>query len=285
MLKQWLNKQASDPIGICFSDEEVSLIELGDAFKVKLANTWYGDGLVELGKYVSTHGLTHRPCVAVIANAHYQCHLIEKPNVAANEMRAAIQWRLSDLMESNVDNLAFDYFEVASAKDAYLYVVTIEKNKLEQIISVMTGAKLKPVRIEIAECALAQLYCEAHTKVTLPKVIIHQVHDKIHCQIIKGTDVLFVRQVEMPATDDVNQLCHELALIIQRSLDYCTSNLMDLSNALILLEPNEVFESTKSKLQDILGLQVESLYKLSVVQLAEPSYALLAASGALARRP
>jgi MSHA biogenesis protein MshI len=71
-------------------------------------------GLEILGKEATVTG----PCTALLSAGDYQILTLDAPNVPKEELKAAIRWRLKDMLDFHVDDAAIDVLEVPGDKDA-----------------------------------------------------------------------------------------------------------------------------------------------------------------------
>ena len=70
-----------------------------------------------LAREVKRLGLDNTRTNFVLHHTDYKLFLVEAPKVEPHEMEAAVKWKIKDLVESNVDELAVTLFPVP--EDAY----------------------------------------------------------------------------------------------------------------------------------------------------------------------
>jgi len=61
---------------------------------------------------VKQHHLTGATCVSVLEHGGYQLLQVEAPDVDPLELKAAIRWRIKDLIDFHVDDAVIDVFEM-----------------------------------------------------------------------------------------------------------------------------------------------------------------------------
>ncbi|MDB5825701.1 MAG: agglutinin biosis protein MshI [Herminiimonas sp.] len=71
-------------------------------------------GLEKLAKEAEAAG----PCTALLNAGDYQILTLDAPNVPKEELKAAIRWRLKDMLEFHVDDAAIDVLDIPGDKDA-----------------------------------------------------------------------------------------------------------------------------------------------------------------------
>ena len=69
-----------------------------------------------LQKLVKSHRLDRSACTSVMEMHEYNLLLVEAPDVPPAELRAAIRWRIKDLIDFHVDDAVVDVFEVPTQK-------------------------------------------------------------------------------------------------------------------------------------------------------------------------
>jgi MSHA biogenesis protein MshI len=88
--------------------------------------------------------------------AEYQILLVEPPKVPADELKAAIRWKIKDLLEYHVDDATVDVFEVRSEGDAAakaMYAVATPNQVVQKRIELFEQARVPLRVIDIPEMA------------------------------------------------------------------------------------------------------------------------------------
>ena len=113
-----------------------------------------------LAKLVKDMDLEDKQCSFVLNRKDYNLHLVEAPEVEANELRSAVRWKIKDLLDMKVEDAAIDVFQVPA--DAYrgrdmVYVVAALKSKIRSIVDMVTDSGLELAVIDIPELAMLNL--------------------------------------------------------------------------------------------------------------------------------
>jgi MSHA biogenesis protein MshI len=114
-----------------------------------------------LARQVRAHGLENTPANFVLDPSDYKLFLVEPPRVEAQEMESAIKWKIKDLVDSPVNELAVTLFPVPD--DAYrgqndmVYVVAARKSRIKQIVNLVVNAGLALESIDIPELVLMNI--------------------------------------------------------------------------------------------------------------------------------
>lgn len=98
------------------------------------------------------------PTVSLLDPNGYRLLLVEAPDVPADELRAAVRWRIKDLIDFHIDDAVIDVFEMPAhargGPNRMMYAVTARAELVRQQISLVEGAGLKLGVIDIPELAL-----------------------------------------------------------------------------------------------------------------------------------
>jgi MSHA biogenesis protein MshI len=172
------------------------------------------------------------PICAVIGNDDYQIVQVEAPDVLPAEMRAAIRWRLRDVINFEVDEAVVDVFEtpdpVRRTQGKMLFAVAARDASIQRISAVIRAAAKGFDSIDIPELCLRNL------SALLPQdhkgVAMLALNDRFAQLVITRQGVMYLtRRIDTGrfGHDGRNGLAIDaaaLALEIQRSLDYYESH-------------------------------------------------------------
>ena len=105
-------------------------------------------------------------CAALLRPGEYQLLLVEAPTVPKDELKAAIRWRIKDMIDYHVDDATVDVLEIpqqeaASGRNRLMYAVSAPNDLIESTIRQCENAKIPLSVIDIPEMAqrnVAALY-------------------------------------------------------------------------------------------------------------------------------
>lgn len=107
------------------------------------------------------YGLDGFICVTVMDLGSYNLLLVEAPDVQPAELRAAIRWRIKDLIDFHVDDAVIDVFEVpnqkAAGSNSMMYAVVARTSAVKQRIDRLLKAEINLDIVDIPELALRNL--------------------------------------------------------------------------------------------------------------------------------
>lgn len=119
-----------------------------------------------LQRSTKERGLSRLTITTLLEPADYQILIVEPPQVPAEELRAAIRWKIKDLIEYHIDDATIDVFEVRDKKETQgqakaMYAVATPNEIVQKRIGLFEEAKL-PLRVvdipEMAQRNIAALF-------------------------------------------------------------------------------------------------------------------------------
>ncbi len=101
------------------------------------------------------------PTISVLDPAGYRLLPIEAPDVPADELRAAVRWRVKDLIDFHVDDAVIDVFEMPrqsrGGPHRMLYAVTARADVVKREIDRIENAGLELEVVDIPELSLRNI--------------------------------------------------------------------------------------------------------------------------------
>ena len=172
------------------------------------------------------------PTCAVIGGDDYQIVQVEAPDVLPSEMRAAIRWRLRDVINFSVDEAAVDVFEIPDpvrrTQGKMLFAVAARDAAVARISSTLRSTAKGFDSIDVPELCLRNL------SALLPQdhkgVAMLALNDRFAQLVITRQGVMYLsRRIDTgrfgaDSRNDTPIDAGALALEIQRSLDYYESH-------------------------------------------------------------
>jgi MSHA biogenesis protein MshI len=212
-------------------------------------------------------GLEQMRCNFVLAPDDYSLLLVEAPNVEPSELAAAAKWKIKDMIDRPLDQLAVTVFPIPN--DAYrshremLYVVAADRKKIQQVADMVTSAGLKLESIDIPELAmrnLTMLFADDSTGLATMDLR----HDGSLLNLSKNGAIYLTRHLSTPVGDEIlssyewDSVKDRLVLEIQRSLDYYESQMGQGHINRVLVAPRKQdSEALRAQLDQAMGLKVE----------------------------
>src|SRR2546430_1339270 len=167
VLLGWLNKstQSSGLLAVAIEPEAIKFAQGRAAKRDRpLATRWWSipcspsEQADSLQRETKEQGLARFMCTTLLEPADYQILLVEPPKVPADELKAAIRWRIKDLLEYHIDDATVDVFEVRAEGDTKgsaraMYAVATPNEVVQKRIALFQDARVPLKVIDIPEMA------------------------------------------------------------------------------------------------------------------------------------
>ncbi len=148
--KQWL--------GINLSALAPSAVMFGPVGMTACINFTQEEGIDALESWLKTNAQQDMPVVLVLDTEDYELLLAEAPNVPDDELSAAIEFRIGDLLSQPVEETAIQTMRLP--EDAYrgrmsmTHVVAVANEKIKHWVAWAVGLKLRVETITVPEMSL-----------------------------------------------------------------------------------------------------------------------------------
>lgn len=305
MLTQWLRKKDADlNTAVCVEPGGVSFAEVRWAhgrprlvacdFRPTLASD-ANAALQQAAKRAGAHD-----CATVMPLGSYSLLLIEAPEVPAPELRAAVRWRIRELIDFHIDDAVLDVFDAPASGargQTHLYVVVSRNSEVKALADRLQDAGIKLGVIDIPELALRNLAAR------LPEdeqgvALLYFGEQRGVIALCRNQTLYLARTLEMgrarlreaAADGHTEALFDSLALEMQRSLDYYDRHFQQAPIGQLVIAPlGEPLPGLVDSLRGSIGLNVRMLELAEIVDGAEKvtpeqAGACLLALGAALRR-
>ena len=115
----------------------------------------------EIARLARSERLDNQACVTTLEVGNYSLLLVEAPDVPASELRAAIRWRVKDLIDFHIDDAVIDVFDVPNQRmsggNKMMYAVVTKASIVRRQVDLLTVAGLNLEVIDIPELALRNI--------------------------------------------------------------------------------------------------------------------------------
>lgn len=120
------------------------------------------DAAVALEGLVSELGIEHGRSVIVMQPETHSLLLIEAPDVQPAELKAAVRWRIKDLIDFHIDDAVIDVFEIpeqgaAPGKARLMYAVAAKASTIHGQVKTLEKTSLNLEIIDIPELAIRNI--------------------------------------------------------------------------------------------------------------------------------
>lgn len=222
---------SSDQLAVAHMGERDGAPYLIDFEKVALQSE--RDVAKALPNIVKSMGIEGKQCSYVLNRKDYNLHLVEAPEVEISELRAAVRWKIKDLLDMKVEDAAIDVFQVP--EDAYrgremVYVVAALNSKIKSIVNTVTESGLELAVIDIPELAMKNL-SNSFVDDAGGTAFLDLRRNGSTMNITRNGELYLSRRINTQLDPDVmassewESVKDRLSLEIQRSLDYYESQM------------------------------------------------------------
>ena len=210
--------------------------------------------------------LEKAPCSALLDSSDYQLLMVEAPEVPSSELKAAIRWRIRDLIDFHIDDAVLDVFDTppsgARGVQEHLYTVVTRSALVKEKVDMLQNAGAPLEIIDIPELALrniaARLAQDAGGQATLyftaEQGLITLTRDAT-LYLARSFDIGYQHLRETP------DLVDRLALELQRSMDYYDRHFQQAPISAITLcpTPDPLPSTIADQLNQQTGIEVHEL--------------------------
>lgn len=170
----WFSKKNTQPgwMAISTDTDAIRLVHIGRPAQGKPRVDRWGivkrneKGGAELQQAAQEYELGRYRCATLLHPAEYQLLMVDAPNVPREELKAAIRWRVKDLLDYHIDDAIMDVLDIPVDKDApgkshYMYAVAAKNAIVQGQVAQFERAKIALQVIDIPETAqrnIAELY-------------------------------------------------------------------------------------------------------------------------------
>ncbi|MBI3898099.1 MAG: pilus assembly protein PilM [Gammaproteobacteria bacterium] len=249
-----------------------------------------------LARIAADHGLKHARCTTVLDPAEYTLLLTEAPDVPPDELRHALRWRVKDLIDFHVDDATIDVFDVTTpnspSKTRPMYVVAARNAAIQSRVNLCDNAGIGLDVIDIPELAQRNLASILPEDVRGVVLLVLTARSGL-ITITRQGEIFLSRRLELGVealrvADDPAPYFDQIALEIQRSLDYFDSHFRQAHVDQVVLSPSASdLPALVAHLNQNLSIKANVMNLADVVQY-DPAYteqlgdrALLALGAAL----
>ena len=254
------------------TDGELPVVEFAEE------REWDPQEPKSLERVAREFGARRYRCTTLLRPQEYQILLVEAPAVRAEELRAAVRWRVKDMLDFRLDDATIDVLDVpqpaASAQRARsVYAVAARNATIRATIDRFETAGFPLQVIDIPETAQrnigARLESEQRAVITLSfdayggLVTVNHGGELYLSRRLEITDAQLADALEEARA----RLFDRVLLEVQRSLDHCERSYSFFSLGRLLLSPPGDQAGLRDHLAANLYLPVESLMLEEVVRL------------------
>ena len=253
-----------DLIGISIEEHNIAMVhlhgnEIGNLVVKVHSSVQSGDAATQkkaLLHFVEKHQLQGFPCCCVLASNTYTPGLIEAPKVQPSEVNEAVRWAIKDLIDYSTEHAVVAAFELplvrASDNVKMSYAVVVHDHIINELTDLITAVGLQLRYIDIQELCLRNL-AMLHPENRKGSLFLRMSKQGGHIVVTHKDELFISRKMELSlqkylVTEEYlrqdaiadDEVLDNLALDVQRSMDYCSSMFRHCPANTIILSPSEI---------------------------------------------
>jgi MSHA biogenesis protein MshI len=203
--------------------------------------------------------LIGKKCQIVLIPGMYELLLLDALDVPEAEMAKALRWKLKGLVDLPLNDIAVDAFFVPAhgvvGQRKKVFVAVTVLSKLKKKLEMFEKAYIEVNEVSIAELALCNILNLLPSS-SAPQIVLTLEEGLCQLHIFLKSQLFLVRQ--LPITQAIikenGPRAQQIALEIQRSIDYCLSELKLPEPEQIIFSPcffsaHELMDFLKTELQ------------------------------------
>jgi len=265
------NLNSHGQIGLMCGDDGVAIAQIVAGIghsKPRLTQCWYETAAARDALVRAIRKLPHRaqPTVSVLPPSSYHMLLVEAPDVPAEELRAAVRWRIKDLIDFHIDDAVIDVFQMPAqgrgGLHRMMYAVAARADWIKDQVGMLESAGVKLEVIDVLELCLRNVGAALEEDGNGVALLHLTDHSGLLLLIRQGV-LYLTRRIETGAATLANanglrsELIAGLALEARRSLDYFESHYEQ--NALAVLYTSGLDPADQDLLKEDLGIAVRNV--------------------------
>jgi MSHA biogenesis protein MshI len=201
----------------------------------------------ELERIAKEMGSREYQCTTLLGQPDYQIVLVEAPNVKRDELKAAVRWRIKDMIDFHVDDATIDVLDIpagggVSTRPPSMYVVVTRNDTVQRVVDRFEQARIPLQVIDIPDAAqrnIAALYEEKDRGL----LMLSFDADGGLITVTAGGELYLSRRLDIgyaQVSSSEAERSHALDRVlveVQRSLDHFERNFTQVSIAKVLVAP------------------------------------------------
>jgi len=203
----------------------------------------------------------------------YHLMMVEAPEVPPAELKAAVRWRIRDLIDFHIDDAVLDVFDAppsgARGVQESLYVVVSRTSTIKSVIEPFEAAGIELGIIDIPELAMRNIAARLDADKE-GVALIYFGADQVLVTLTRDATLYLARSMDFgyQQLQESPELADRLALELQRSMDYYDRHFQQAPISAVALCPMPVaLPELVSRLGDQIGLPVQPIDLADIVEI------------------
>lgn len=229
-----------------------------------------------LKRVVNDLNLDKSACATLLDIADYQLLMVEAPEVPQTELKAAIRWRIRELIDFHIDDAVLDVFDTppsgARGVQENLYVVVSRSNVVKERIEHLQNAGAALEVIDIPELALRNIAAQLEQDAS-GQALLFFAADQGLIILTRDATLYMARSIDIGYRQllATPELVDRLTLELQRTMDYYDRHFQQAPiSSITLCPPPEEVPQLAEQLEQQTGIAVRELRLEDIVEVPAP---------------
>ena len=217
-------------------------------------------------------------CTTILKPQEYQLLLVEAPAVKADELKAAVRWRIKDMLDYHVDDATIDVLDVpvpasSAQRTHHMYTVAARNDVVRATVDRFTAAGLPLAVIDIPDLAQRNIAVLLESDGRAVVMLTFDAHGGL-ITVTHAGELYLSRRLEITADqladadDELRaRLLDRVLVETQRSLDHCERSYSFFALGKVVIGPTADAALLREHLAANLYLPVELLDLGTVLRL------------------
>lgn len=196
----------------------------------KVCSSFLQGGDENLRVFVREKKLQRVPATLVLPKDEYEIIMMDNFLQDISEKHSTLKWRMGEYLDYPCEKAVVDYISLPSKSkvNGKIYALAAREDMIQGCKEWARRCNINLQKIDVWQNAIKQVIeKEKHEKGCL---IIQMGMDKSEVVIIRNNQIYFIRELDIALKDikyinDATAIYENLTLEIQRTIDYCSSNI------------------------------------------------------------
>jgi MSHA biogenesis protein MshI len=229
-----------------------------------------------LKRLVQDRGLDKTACASLLGIGEYQLLMVEAPEVPQSELKAAVRWRIRDLIDFHIDDAVLDVFDTppsgARAVQEHIYVVVSRSAVVKERVDSLQAAGAALEVIDIPELALRNIAAQLDEDASGQAMLFFAAERGL-ITLTRNATLYLARSMDIgyQQLSSMPDLVDRLALELQRSMDYYDRHFQQAPITSITLCPlPDPVPQLAERLQQQVGIPAREFSLQDIVESEKP---------------
>ncbi|RTE86395.1 MULTISPECIES: hypothetical protein [Gammaproteobacteria] len=224
--------------------------------EIEVANDNHAKALAKLLKRYDKFDFKQQPLQIVLSSAYVEQVSVDKPDVAEDDIPAALQWTLKDLVNIDAADMVVDYCDlpIQAGSENKIVAIAASRSFLQPLLDIIHEQKFDVQGIVNADVAFTYWFAPDERILALSQTQheSNELHIIAQQRLVLNRELTRITQIGKMSPENMDEV-EQLALEIQRSLDFYTSQLRQAPLTQVVLATNH---PQAPQIVDMVGAQL-----------------------------